>query len=122
MRHVRFGWSLLLCLHFNHTASLYDMLSLTLPILLFASPISVFACEGGCIDSVTLAWIGNYTSVIDTVFKNLVRRRVTARIHPLTFYRPSKFHETCCRMTVTVIRCHTCGPSDQLTKKGRMRV
>jgi hypothetical protein len=52
----------------------YEMLSLTLPILLFASPISVVACEGECIKGITLAWLGNYTTPIDTVFKHVVRR------------------------------------------------
>jgi len=109
-------WPLLHCLHLNHIASLYEMLSLTLPILLFASPISVFACEGECMKGVTLAWLTNYTSLIDPVFKHIVRCRAAPRIPPLTFRRPCKSHTTCSRLKVTTTRCHTCNPSYQRTK------
>ncbi|KAH9989626.1 hypothetical protein BJV77DRAFT_1061179 [Russula vinacea] len=50
------------------------MLLFTFPILLLASPISVFACEGDCIIGITDAWLGNYTSPIDTVFQYIAQQ------------------------------------------------
>ncbi|KAF8496487.1 hypothetical protein F5888DRAFT_390594 [Russula emetica] len=47
---------------------------LTFFILLFASPISVFACEGDCIIGITHAWLGNYTSPIYTVFQDIAQQ------------------------------------------------
>jgi hypothetical protein len=70
---------------------------------------------------VTLAWLGNYTSLIDTVLKQVVRRRDVARTPVLMFLRPIKFLKTCYRMRVTMIRCPTCSPSDQLTKEAHTR-
>lgn len=52
---------------------------LIISIILFASQISVHACEGDCIVGITNAWVGNYTSPINNVFRELVRFRITAR-------------------------------------------
>lgn len=45
---------------------------LIVSILLFASQISVHACEGDCIVGITNAWVGNYTSRVNNVFRELV--------------------------------------------------
>lgn len=42
--------------------------------VLFANPISVFACEGECIIGITHAWLGNYTSPIYTVFQHIAQQ------------------------------------------------
>jgi len=49
------------------------MLPLALPILLLASPVSVFACEGMCIVGVTRVWMGNYTSPTNAVIQHLAQ-------------------------------------------------
>lgn len=98
------------------------MLLFTFPILLLASPISVFACEGDCIIGITDAWLGNYTSPIDTVFQYIVRCRAAAHTLLLMLRRPSKFHEICSPLEVTTIQCNTCTPSRQPTKTARTTV
>ncbi|KAI9509313.1 hypothetical protein F5148DRAFT_1275330 [Russula earlei] len=51
------------------------MLPLTLPIFfLIASPISVLACEGQCIAGITRAWLGNYTSPLNTVYQDIAQQ------------------------------------------------
>ncbi|KAN0116169.1 DNA-directed RNA polymerase III subunit Rpc31 domain containing protein [Russula decolorans] len=55
-------------------ALLIPMLLFTFSILLFANPISVFACEGDCIIGITQAWLGNYTSPIYTVFQHIAQQ------------------------------------------------
>ncbi len=59
--------------HISTFLQLLQMLLFAFPIVLFASPISVFACEGDCIIGITQAWLGNYTSSIDTMFQHIVR-------------------------------------------------
>ncbi len=66
------------------------MLLFTFTILLFASPVSVLACEGGCIVGVTQAWLGNYTSHIYTVFQHIVR---VSGFRPHTFADPLQAHQ-----------------------------
>ncbi len=41
-------------------------------ISLLAVPATVLACEGDCIVGCTNAWLGNYTTVIDSVMNSLV--------------------------------------------------
>ncbi|KAH9996711.1 hypothetical protein BJV74DRAFT_768996 [Russula compacta] len=41
---------------------------------LIASPLSILACEGDCIVGITSVWLGNYTSIIDTVFQQLAQQ------------------------------------------------
>jgi hypothetical protein len=67
---------------------------LIISILLFASQISVHACEGDCIVGITNAWVGNYTSCVHNVFSKLVRFRTTARSCPLMLRRPDKFQKS----------------------------
>lgn len=103
---------------------------LILSILLFASQISVLACEGECIVGTTHAWLGNYTLPINTVFHELAGQisqklslseshdDLMSFFHPiLTTYRdtsyddmrtaifPSYFHGKCQRNGVDPQGC-----------------
>ena len=67
-------------------------------LLLLAVPSIVSACEGDCIVGVTNAFVGNYTILIDLVFRSLVRfillfcgsSMVTPSVHARRSPRPSK--------------------------------
>ncbi|KAF8273452.1 hypothetical protein EI94DRAFT_1564147 [Lactarius quietus] len=67
---------------------------LIIPILLFASQISVFACEGECIVGITHAFLGNYTLPINNVFHKLAgqisQKLIPPENHvdPMTFFHP----------------------------------
>ena len=78
---------------------------LIISILLFASQISVFACEGECIVDITHAWLNNYTLPIDSVFHKLVRFRTNARLCPLILQRPNKFHKSYFHPGTTMTPC-----------------
>src|ERR1700744_1208732 len=68
---------------------------LIVSIILLASQISVHACEGDCIVGITNAWVGNYTSPVNNVFRELVRFRTTApRSCPLMLRRLDNFHKS----------------------------
>lgn len=41
-------------------------------VILLVAPISVFACEGQCIVSITDAFLGNYTVPINNVLNDIV--------------------------------------------------
>ncbi|KAI0262527.1 hypothetical protein BC834DRAFT_971902 [Gloeopeniophorella convolvens] len=57
------------------------MLSLTLPILLLTIPFSVLACEGECIVGITHAWVGNYTTPLDSAFDSLAAQIAQELLH-----------------------------------------
>jgi hypothetical protein len=97
----------------QHYHQLVQMLRFTFSILLFASPISTFACEGDCIIGITHALLGNYTSPVYSVLRQIVRYRATVHRPLLTFCRPSRFHENC--SPLAMIQWNTWTPSRRPT-------
>jgi len=70
------------------------MKMLIIPILLFVSQISVFACEGECIVDITHAWLNNYTLPINSVFHKLAEQ-ISQKLlppgnhdDPMSFFHP----------------------------------